>query len=122
MSEKRERNDEVAKTNTTNTTKPTKRVRVKKTYTTPELMSILGKVFTISHSYRSPDVVQVIGWTKNSAKPDAKRRYIFVRRVKFNSNDHQHGGDGRIDETDILALTEPTYFWLRMDSFVATLR
>lgn len=86
-----------------------KRVREKKTYTSPELMSVLGKVFTCSHCYRSPDVVQVIGWTKNSAKPDAKRRFVFVRRVKFNSNDHMHGGDGRIDQTDVLNITEPTH-------------
>ncbi len=78
-------------------------------YRSPDLMSLLGKVFTMSHSYRSPDVVQVIGWTKNSAKPDAKRRFIFVRSVNFISNNHMHGGDGKIDQNDILNISEPEY-------------
>lgn len=37
--------------------KKTRKVK-KRDFTSPELMSILGKVFTISHSYRSPDVVR----------------------------------------------------------------
>lgn len=53
--------------------------------------------------------MQVIGWTKNSAKPDAKRRFVFVRRVKFISNNHMHGGDGQIDVTDIQNITEPQH-------------
>lgn len=74
-----------------------------------ELMSILGRVFTRSHSYRQPDVYQVVGWTKNSANPDAKRRFVFVRSVNFNSNNHMHGGDGTIDATDVQTITEPQF-------------
>lgn len=39
-----------------------RKVKTTKDYTTPELMSVLGKVFTCSHCHRRPDVVQVIGW------------------------------------------------------------
>ena len=86
-----------------------KRERDEKDEYTYDLMPILGKVFVKSHSYREPDVYQVVGWTKNSTKPDAKLRFVFVRRVNFLSNHHMHGGDGRIDITDIQNITEPQH-------------
>ena len=92
--------------------KPIKKIRKTKTeqiHTNSDLNSILGNVYTISHSYRQPDVVQVVGWTKNSAKPDAKIRFIYVRRVKFISNDHMHGGDGVIDKNDVLVVLKPQH-------------
>ena len=90
--------------------RPTKRSKkIEQIYTNDDLNSILGSVYTRSNSYSRPDVYQVIGWTKNSAKPDAKRRFIFVRRVKFISNDHMHGGDGVIDKNDVLVMTKPEH-------------
>jgi hypothetical protein len=73
------------------------------------LSSVLGKVFTRAGSYSSPNVVQVMGWTKGSERPDAKRRYAFVRKVKFLCTHGPSGGNGKICQTDILKVTTPIY-------------
>lgn len=74
-----------------------------------DIFSILGRVFIKTHCYREPDVFQVVGWTKHSERPDAKRRTVFVRPVNFNANHHAYGGDGQIDVTDVLDITTPIY-------------
>ena len=75
-----------------------------------DLLSVLGRVF-VNHwsSYSPPKVVQVIGWTKNSEKPDAKRMTVFVRNVKCDNHHNQFGGHGNIVASDVLDIREPVY-------------
>jgi hypothetical protein len=87
-----------------------KRRRTTKIYETADLRAILGKVFSNSSScYSPPEVVQVVGWTKHSAKNNAKRLTVLVRRVTCNNNYHQFGGDGRIARSDVLEITTPSH-------------
>jgi hypothetical protein len=57
LNEKKREIDISEKVSKRKTRKVTKKVKVT---TSPELMSILGKVFSISHSYRQPDVVRIL--------------------------------------------------------------
>ena len=69
--------------------------------------TLLGKVFVEMHCYGAPSVVQVTGWSTQSEKPAAKRRYIFVRPIKFNGQHYQGGGEGRIDQESVLVYNDP---------------
>jgi hypothetical protein len=86
-------------------TSPKKKTPKKDRLYKETLEKLLGNVYTQSHSYRRPDVVQVVGWTRNAESSSAKTRYILVRPVKFVSNpdaDSRHGGNGHIDASDVL--------------------
>ena len=74
-----------------------------------ELESILGKVFTHHNCYSSPDVYQIVGWTKKTETGEAKRQIVIVRPVKFNSKDYPGGGNGTIDKSDIMKVESVVY-------------
>ena len=52
------------------------------------LYSALGQFYFTIHSNSPPTFLQVVGWTKGAESPDAKRRYVYVRKVPLNVN-HQ---------------------------------
>ena len=64
-----------------------------------KLEELFGKIFYCDHSYRSPDVVRIVGWTPNAEKINAKIRYVYVEPVKIQilSND-LYGGSCCIDK------------------------
>lgn len=69
---------------------------------------VLGKVFVCRHSYRAPEVVQVIGWTKNSEKDTAKVRYVYVRDVDLHvHHNNQYGGEATVVRETIAQVDEP---------------
>nr|QBK87313.1 MAG: hypothetical protein LCMAC201_02230 [Marseillevirus LCMAC201] len=45
------------------------------------LHTSLGQFYFTTHSNSPPTFLQVVGWTKGAERPDAKRRYVYVRKV-----------------------------------------
>jgi len=45
------------------------------------LYSALGKFYFIAHNNSPPTFLQVVGWTKGAERPEAKRQYVYVRKV-----------------------------------------
>jgi len=61
-------------------------------------MSQLGKFYIAVHDKAPPTFIQIIGWTKNSEKPDCKRTYFYVRKVPFNLEHTYLGGQWSFDQ------------------------
>ncbi len=72
-----------------------------------KLQSVLGKVFVHHHSYREPEVVQVVGWTPNAEKINAKVRYVYVDYIELKSTYDQYGGESKINTSTILTIDKP---------------
>ena len=65
------------------------------------LHASLGQFYFITHSNAPPTFLQVVGWTKGAERPDAKRRYVYVRKVPLHIQNGLGGGHWQFDETII---------------------
>lgn len=61
------------------------------------LQTALGKFYFASHINKPPTFLQVVGWTAGAERPDAKRRYVYVRKVPLHINHAHTGGSWEID-------------------------
>jgi len=68
---------------------------------TLKLEKVLGRVFRCIHSYRAPDVVRIIGWTKSGKSLHAERVPLIIHQVD-RSKGYVDGGSCEIDEKWLL--------------------
>ena len=77
------------------------------------LQDILGKFYFQSHTHCPPTFLQVVGWTVGAEREDAKRRYVYVRKVPLRVNNSPSGGKWDYDYDVIREyneeITEPVY-------------
>jgi hypothetical protein len=75
-----------------------------------QLRDLLGVVFvSTTSSYSPPSVVQVIGWTKNAEKGSAVRQPIIVQGVGMNNVHGPGGGQGTIDQANVVVPQYPIH-------------
>ncbi len=77
------------------------------------LYASLGQFYFTTHSNAPPTFIQVIGWTKGAERPEAKRRYVYVRKVPFILQHGYGGGKWEFDDDAIkqyaTEITEPIH-------------
>ncbi len=61
------------------------------------LQSALGQFYFQTHASCPPTFLQVVGWTKGAERPEAKRRYVYVRKVPLNVSHSFGGGEWQFD-------------------------
>nr|QBK87746.1 MAG: hypothetical protein LCMAC202_00820 [Marseillevirus LCMAC202] len=57
------------------------------------LRASLGQFYFTTHSNAPPTFLQVVGWTKGAERHNAKRRYVYVRKVPLHIQ-NSIGGSG----------------------------
>ncbi len=62
------------------------------------LQSALGQFYFQTHASCPPTFLQVVGWTKGAERPEAKRHYVYVRKVPLKIIHSFGGGEWQFDE------------------------
>lgn len=65
------------------------------------LYSALGQFYFATHYNTPPTFLQVVGWTKGAENSDAKRQYVYVRKVPLRIKQNVNGGQWEFDENVI---------------------
>ena len=77
--------------------------------------NLLGKIFIDEGMFKCPKLCQVIGWSKNTEKMNAKLRYVYVKKINtinipLKKEDINIGGKVKIVNKDIITnVKEPVY-------------
>lgn len=75
---------------------------------------LLGRIYKDTSRYCAPEFCQVVGWSKNTERVNAKRRYVHVRVINtINVTEDEfkcHGGRTKVVMSDILTdIDKPIY-------------
>lgn len=62
-----------------------------------DLDDYFGKIFVNINTHSQPEIVRIVGWTKNAIKKDARIRNVYVETIPLITKNHKDGGNAEID-------------------------